>query len=256
MKIKDKTSISELVAELFSTDNGVVEEAQFGLQKLFGSQALPAVLKVFPNLGYFGQRCAIEFIQNCDLEDIKKIKNPTVIEKLIPFLKNEDEVVRFFTAETLGWMGDPIAAKPLLDAYETSKKNKIPIDWSEPSKIRWALRKTGIFERIFPKRLLKFVKKAESLQECFPVEYLVEVIDILSRENQVVLYFQVWEKGKKPDGEVGLFRVDCPKFEVDLYGLWKEVVEKNRIHALKAAWKTKRSKNYLFTIEWISEKDR
>ena len=77
MQTLDDSRLRELVAAL--GEESSAEEAQFSLQAQYGAVAVPLVLELLLTLSNFPRRCAIELIQNCELEQLLEISDPSAL---------------------------------------------------------------------------------------------------------------------------------------------------------------------------------
>lgn len=254
MQPLDDSRLRELVAEL--SDDSTAEEAQFSLQAQYGAAAVPLILQLLPTLSDFSRRCAIELIQNCDLEQLRRISNPSVAATLIPLLKSEDDLTREWVAEALGWLGDTAAVPALLEAREAACRSRVPLDWTAQTRIRHALTNLGARTPVVPRRTAALMKTNSIFGQCWPAEVYEELVVDLADAHQVLLYTQVWVQKSVDDRAPSFHWEDSPTYELDLELPWPALVCQARDAALAAAAKLKVRKGRVLTPEWVDESDR
>ena len=254
MQTLDDSRLRELLAEL--GDESTAEEGQFSLQAHYGAVAVPLVLELLPTLRDFPRRCAIELIQNCELQQLLEISEPSVATALIPQLKSEDDVTRDWVAATLGWLGDAAAVPALLEAREAASRHGVPLDWSEQVSIRRALVDLGARTPVVPPRTAALMETNSTFEQCWPAEVYEELVVDLADADQVLLYTQVWVWQSVGDRELSFCWEEGPKYELDLELSWPALVCQARDAALAAATKLKTREGRVLTLEWVDESDR
>jgi len=252
-------TVSELVAALFDSDDDVVEEAQFALER-HGAKAVPAVLGVIHSLGVFGQRCALDFISACDDRELCRIRDPSVAEVVSPLLEKDDRVVREWAARILGWLRAFDAIPALLRAQSAAKEAHIPLDCSEHDAYRSALTSLGHRRARVPTVVQELAQTRLSVGESlasWAAEDLKTIIEALADDGQVILSFELWATDPSPPAATTRFRwSESPNFNLGLAGPWHEVVEKSRRAAVAAAENVKPPKYAVVTAKWVDESDR
>ena len=91
--MNDFPSIHRLVAELYSLNTTVAQEAQYSLQKI-GPKALPLVIEAAPRLERAGKPCAIEYLDS--------VGDPAAAPLLIQFLDDDETVQEWQPARSAG----------------------------------------------------------------------------------------------------------------------------------------------------------
>lgn len=254
MRTPDDIRLAQLVAKLCV--DSTAEDAQFALQDHYGATAAPSVLDVLPTLSDFPRRCAIEFIQNCELDELLEVAGASVTSRLIPLLKSEDEVTRCWVAETLGWLGDPLAIPALLEAREAAFRNQVPLDWSEQVNIRWALTSLGARKPVVPPLTAALMQSNASFKQYWPFEAYERLVVDLAAADQVLLYAQLWIRRSSDSGKLLFYGKEIPSYELDLDLPWSELVAQARDAALAVASQLKVGANLVVTAEWVDESDR
>jgi HEAT repeats len=240
MRNGDK-EILDLVSLLNSEDTSEAQEAQDELE-LYGPAILDQLLEATPRLGAYGQLCAIEL-----LEGLGDRRAATV---LIPMLDSENDVVREWAARALGELGIKEAVPRLREAYEAVQRRGKPLDWTEPGALRTALTQLGARREVVPARVDALGQSERSLGRCWPVEHLIEVIDSLADADQLVLWFQYWERVEGTHR-----RRDTPGWDLEWSLGWGDLVESTRTKAVDAARRAGTPSNTVATLSWMNEAD-
>lgn len=213
--------ILDLVALLNSEDTSEAQEAQDELE-LYGPVILDPLLEATPRLGAYGQLCAIEL-----LDELGDRRAATV---LILMLDSENDVVREWAANALGKLRVEEAIPKLREAYENVQRRGKPLDWTEPEALRTALTQLGARREVVPARVDALGRSEGLLGRCWPVEHLIDVINSLADADQLVLWFQYWERVEETHR-----RRDTPGWELDWSLRWGDLVESARENAVDAA---------------------
>jgi hypothetical protein len=237
-------SIDDLLEQLDADRGEVAEDAQHALITL-GPQVVEPLMAKVPQLGRFGQLCAIEvFIA---LGDVRPV------DVLIELLTSEDFTVRSWAAEALGDLGAERAVPALRDAYEQWKTLGEQLDDSEAGCLRWALTQLGARERVLPPRVAELQAGGEGPGSFWRAVDLAEVIEDLAGHQQAVLDFLIWRV--RSDG--GLSWVSGPDldWEVDRESPWLQTVAECRDWALLAAGEFTRDTDLAAMINWVDASD-
>jgi len=234
--------IRELVALLDSSDTNEAEEAEAALRR-YGAAVVPALLEAVPSFGRFGQLCAIELLHDAG--------DPRAATVLIPMLRSEHDTVREWAASALGDLHIEAAVPELRRAYEEVKVRGTPLDWTEPEALRRALTQLGEREEVVPSRVNALSRSERKLERCWAAEDLVAVIDALADDDQLVLWFQLWERWR----DTHTWR-ETPSWELDWSLSWRDLVEGARRDALEAARQAGTPTNTVATVSWMNEHDR
>jgi HEAT repeat protein len=237
----DEKTMSELVALLNGEDTNEAEEARAELES-YGQAILLPLLEAAPSFGRFGQLCAIELLQ--------RLGDPRAGAVLITMLRSEHDTVRDWAASALGDLDVDEAVPELRRAYEEAKRQRTPLNWTEPESLRRTLTQLGARDEVVPPRVNTLSRNERALERCWPVEDLVEVIDALADANQLVLWFQLWERW----GDTHRRR-ETPGWELDWLLPWRELVNAARRDALDAARKAGTPKNTVATVSWMNQDD-
>lgn len=248
--MSQNASIPALLRELNSDDTQVAEEAQHSLQEL-GRPTLEPVLGALSGLGVFGQRCALDLLTSWPPALLQEAGGLSVETAVVPLLASEDAVVREWAADTLCHADARNALPSLRSALDRAKEAGVRPDWTEAVSLRRALTVLGDRQEVLPGLLAYSMKQDEKLERYWPASSLGELIESLAGEKQVLLYHQAWQ----PHRDSFLW-LDSPSFDLDMTGLWDQVVERARFAALQAIEKWDVPKEVVVTLEWIGERDR
>ncbi len=257
MELSEKSDLEELLCGLQHPWSDVAQDAQHWLVRKYGAAAIPHALRLMPQLNVFSKRCAAELIQQCRREDVRAIRDPTVGEALIPFLEDDDPVVREWVADALGWLDERAAAPAIERARERAAKAGVELDWTEAVGYRRALTELGARRPVVPPLVKERMQVELTGWQCWSCIDLAEVVEALTDAEQVVLYFQVWTPGRsRPAGREYVGVLDAPTYDLDLHRPWADLVRESRHKAVAAARAIKNPKRHVATIEWIQESDR
>lgn len=245
--------LDQLLADLCNSDTA--QEAQLSLESDFGAGAIPAVLALMGSLDDFPRRCAIEFIQNCDLDVVRSLSDPPVAEALIPYLASDDPVTREWTADTLGWLGSPAAVPPLLDCQDRARAAGVLPSWTEAVSLRRALTRLGARRVILPDRAAASLQSNETFSQFWAASSVIEVVSDLGAANQVVLYYQVWKPKTESERRRTYYLEDSSTYELDLTLPWSDLVSEAQMAALEGLSQVPISVEHIATLEWIDEAD-
>lgn len=243
-------SIAALLAELNSDDTTIAEEAQYSLERL-GDRAVEPVLDALPRLGVFGQRCVLDLLTDWPSERIRRASRPSVEDAVVPLLASDDAVVREWAAHALRHARSQNAIPSLRQALERAKSACADLAWTEPVALRAALTTLGDRRQVTPATLAESAQEDERLGAHWSADRLTNLLDALASENQVVLFFQAWQRRKG-----GFYSVETPSFAIDLQGPWPQVVARAREVAMQAAEGWIAPTDTVVTLEWIGESDR
>lgn len=89
------------------------------------------------------------------------------------------------------------------------------------------------------------------LDRCWAAEDLIAVIDALADANQLVLWFQFWERWR----DTHTWR-ETPAWELDWSLPWGELVEAARRDVREAARQAGTPEETVATVSWMNEDDR
>jgi hypothetical protein len=247
----DLPSVERLLAELESPNTFLAQEAQLSLQD-HGARAIPAVLARLPRLGVFAQRCALDFLESCEVDAVRGVKDPTVAEVLIPFVEDvaADSVVREWSANVLGWIGATEAIPSLQRALARARAAGTPPHFTEPVRLRRALTLLGARHPVVPADVQRLARHEPVLGECWPATHLAGLIESLAAADQVLLYFQAWEKV----GEDFYWR-ETPQYDLDFELAWPRLVAQAHDAALGAAREWEPPGEAVVTLEWVGAED-
>ena len=235
-------AISRLVWELDSPDHGHAEESQYELQS-YGAPILRPLVEAAPTFDRFGQLCAIELLEG--------LGDPRAADALIPMLQSPHETVRDWAASALGVLGVEEAIPELRRAYEEIKQQGTPLDEGEPESLRWALTQLRARNEVVPPRVSALSRSEGTIERCWAVEDLAEVIAELANAEQLVLGFSFWERKRRSH-----FWKETPGWELDWSLPWRALVDAARNGAVDAARLAGRPKTTVAMIWWMSEGDR
>jgi len=238
----DEQAIRKLVTLLNSDDTNEAEEAQAVLQPYGAAIVLP-LLEAVPRFGRFGQLCAIELLRDAG--------DPRAAAVLIPMLRSEHDTVREWAASAIGAIHIENAVPELRRAYEDVKRRRTPLDWTEPEALRCSLTQLGARDEVIPARVDALSRRERNFGRCWAAEDLVAVINALADANQLVLWFQFWERWR----DTHTWR-ETPSWELDWSLAWSELVEAARRDALEGARQAGTPDNTVATISWMNEHDR
>ena len=257
MDLSENSDLDELLRGLQHPWSDVAQDAQDWLVRKYGAAAIPQVLSLMPQLNVFSKRCAVELIQHCRREEVQAILDPPVGEALIPFLEDDDPVVREWVADALGWLRERAAVPAIERARERAAKAGVELDWTEAMSYRRALSDLGARQPVEPPLVEKRKLVEPNGWECWPCLDLDKSIEALADAEQAVLFFQVWKRGRlRPEGREYFAVHDAPTYALDLHRPWGDLVRESRQMAVVAARAIKKPKRHVATIEWIQESDR
>lgn len=254
MQAPDDLQLSKLVAALCV--ESTAQDAQYSLQDHYGVAAVPSVLEVLSALSDFPRRCAIEFIQSCPLDALRERAGSSVVAAMIPLLKSGDDVTRSWTAETLGWLGDPVAIPALVEAREAAHRDRVPLDSSEQVSLRWALTCLGARTQVVPPLTAALMQRNATFEQCWPADVCERVVEDLAAADQVILYVSLSVKGTTWSGKTTYFCEPISSYELDLNLPWPQLVVQARDAALAATSRLTVRENRVMTVEWIDIADR
>lgn len=166
-------------------------------------------------------------------------------------LDSENHVVREWAAGALGKLRVEKAVPKLRDAYENAKRRGTPLDWTEPGALRTALTELGARREVVPARVDALSRSEGLLRRCWPAEHLIEVINSLAEADQLILWFQYWERVEGTHR-----RSDAPGWELEWSLGWGDLVESTRTKAVDAARRAGTPANTVATLSWMNEADR
>jgi HEAT repeat protein len=240
--------ISDLIWALDGDPTGA-EEAQAELEE-YGPEILPPLLEAAPVFGRFGQLCAIELLE--------RIGDPRAGSVLIPMLRSEHDTVREWSAGALAALGVEEAVPELRRAYEEVKARGTPLDWSEPKRLRDALTQLGARDEVVLPRVAALSCSDLVFDRCWPVEHLATVVAELADAEQLVLYFQLWKRGRESKSLLGQLLPsrperdsytwkEAPGWELDWSLPWPELIASARDAALAAARQVETADNTVAT---------
>ncbi|MDX3353708.1 HEAT repeat domain-containing protein [Streptomyces sp. ME01-24h] len=238
--------IAQLVGELDADSSEVAEDAQHALTAI-GSDVLDQLITTVPDLGLFGQLCAIEVFT--------ALQDPRPGDVLIDLLVSDNSTVRQWAAEALGELQIQRAVPGLQRAYAAFRQRGEALDDCEGVALRDALSQLGARDVVVPPRVAALSLSLENLDLVWPTVHLAEVVEQLAAHGQAVLYFQVWQV--KPG--VGIFGGHGPgidwEIEIDRGLAWDRIVAGCRDWALLAAEATGKTSDLVATICWIDASD-
>jgi HEAT repeats len=240
--------VEQLVTELDDANTNDAEEAQFELMEDFGAEALEPLLRAAPRFGDFGRLCAIEVFE--------AIGDRRAAPVLIPWLRSDNHVVRDWAAGALGRLGAADAVPDLLEAWAATKRRGTPPDWSEPVAIRHALVALGARMVIVPSAALELEIPEPPWEHAWPAESMEKVFRLLAAADQVILYFQYWQRQQKLDPR-SWYGITEAGASIDLnYALpWERLVAAALGQAMDALEKQQVPAHTVGTIEWIDQTD-
>ncbi|MER7770973.1 hypothetical protein [Kitasatospora sp. NPDC096140] len=237
-------TIAQRVGELDADSSEVAEDAQHALIAM-GPEVLDELIAAVPQLGAFGQLCAIDVFT--------ALKDPRPGDVLIGLLDSENATVRQWAAEALAGLGIQRAVPDLQRVYEAFRQRGEAPDDSEGEALRWALTDLGARELVIPPRADALRASPGNLDPAWPTAHLAEVIEDLAAHGQAVLYFQVWQI--KPDDGAYWRRGPGIDWDIDRRLPWARIVTECRDWALLAAEETDKAPDLVATISWIDASD-
>ena len=234
--------VAELIRALDTPTGDDAEEARASLRSM-GAVAVAALLKALPELGFFGKLTAIEVCE----ESGDQTSGPS----LIGLLSSEFDVVRERSATALRVLGITAAIPALELAYEVTKRNAIPPDWTEPAAMRHALAALGARKPVVPALTRNLARKI-SHATVWPSARLRDVLEDLSAAGQVCAYFQIWTENA--DGHL-YWVSDAPRYNLDWTLRWPDLLTQARELSIAAADRVVAAPNVVATIEWLGQGD-
>lgn len=245
--------LQKLLDELASPHVNTASDAQYELEKSYGANALPQVLNILGTLNVFSRRCAIEYIQRCDVNEVKKLADK-VLEVLLPMVHNDDEVTRSWSAQTLGWLGLQEAIPAIQKAQMNAKAAGVPLDFSEQEEYRWALSQLGARRVVLPERARQLINPNDTWKYSWEIRDCDQVIREIAGANQVILYLQFW-KCSLEGNKRRYYWSGGSGCELDWTKSWSDLVVDSQANAL-ASIKSILQEALVVTISWIDESDR
>lgn len=235
--------IARLVGRLDDESTEVAEDAKAELISI-GSEVVRPLAAAVGSLGRYGQLSAIEVFEH--LGDA--VAGPALIE----LLAGGHDTVREWAARALAELGVREAVPMLQAAYRRQRAAGGDLDWTEAVTIRRALTDLGARRDVMPPLTASVRMTAGSIQQAWPADRLVDIVNDLADHDQAVLYFQLWAV---IDGDAFWNDHDGLDQPLDLAQPWRQVVEEARESALIEAACVVARPNLFATVEWADRAD-
>jgi len=236
-------STSDLIADL-DDPSGAAEEARLDLIAR-GDTVVGPIIAALPTLARFGQLTAIEVL--------RELRAHEAGPALISLLGSEHETVRDWAAQALGDLGVTEAVPDLKTAYRATRQRNVPLDYTEPLSLRWALTQLGGRTEVLPAIAARYMTTASSGLRLWPTEQLSEVLRDLAAHDQAVLFVQTW---RPKDGNVYWQRTGLDwTTEIDFTRPWTEIISQTLEWGELLSQSLQPDDELLASVVWIDRSD-